>query len=266
MHHASGYPDYYPLDFVDRRMSQAIAPDELLRRYAGGKLDFAPGTRWSYSNTGFILLARVAEQVAGQPLGQLLDTRFFKPLGMNHTVYEPSPADHRLAHGYSSFALSPPTRVAAEAGGWLGGAGGICSTPSDLAKWNLALMEGQVLQSESWKLMTTARELPDGEVHAIRLRRCARPAGRPACRHPQRRRQRFPCWSGMIPSTRSTLVMLCNLEGGLGPLPSQVFALLAQGHHDRPRRAGTRGAGNDAAALRGIAERQDQSPSTRRRV
>jgi len=52
MHHVSGYPDYYPLDFVDRRMSRPIAADELLRQYATGKLDFDPGARWSYSNTG----------------------------------------------------------------------------------------------------------------------------------------------------------------------------------------------------------------------
>src|SRR5262245_62151756 len=54
MTHASGYPDYYPLDFVDRRMDTAIDPDKLLKEYAGGKLDFDPGRRWSYSNTGFV--------------------------------------------------------------------------------------------------------------------------------------------------------------------------------------------------------------------
>src|SRR5947208_3542690 len=56
MSHASGYPDYYPLDFVDRRMHKPIAADDLIREYAGGKLDFAPGSRWSYSNTGYIIL------------------------------------------------------------------------------------------------------------------------------------------------------------------------------------------------------------------
>ncbi len=47
MNHVSGYPDYYPLDFVDRRMLKPIDPDELIRRYAGAPLDFEPGTRWS---------------------------------------------------------------------------------------------------------------------------------------------------------------------------------------------------------------------------
>jgi CubicO group peptidase (beta-lactamase class C family) len=66
MNNVSGYADYYPLDFVDRRMRQEISPDDLLRRYAGGQLDFEPGSRYSYSNTGFILLGRIVEKVSGE--------------------------------------------------------------------------------------------------------------------------------------------------------------------------------------------------------
>src|SRR5204863_4586753 len=111
MNHVSGYPDYYPLDFVDRRMKQAIAADELLRQYAGGKLDFEPGSRYSYSNTGFILLGRVIEKVSGESLGSFLTRRLFKPLGMDHTFYELDAADGRLARGYLSFLLSEPEGV-----------------------------------------------------------------------------------------------------------------------------------------------------------
>ena len=57
MSHVSGYPDYYPLDFVDRRMLKPIDVDKLIQEYAGGKLDFDPRTRWSYSNTGYMILA-----------------------------------------------------------------------------------------------------------------------------------------------------------------------------------------------------------------
>ena len=54
MTHTSGYPDFYPLDFVDRRLGSPIRVDALLAEYAGAKLDFEPGSRWSYSNTGYI--------------------------------------------------------------------------------------------------------------------------------------------------------------------------------------------------------------------
>jgi CubicO group peptidase (beta-lactamase class C family) len=135
MNHTSGYPDYYPLDFVDRRMQKSIGPDELIQQYAGGKLDFDPGTDWSYSNTGFIILARVVEKVSRQSFAHFLESRIFKPLGMTRTAYEPEAKDDRLATGYTSFALSLAKPVLPEATGWLGGAGGIYATPGDLVNW-----------------------------------------------------------------------------------------------------------------------------------
>src|SRR6185436_18874983 len=143
MNHVSGYPDYYPLDFVDRRMQAEISPDELLRQYAGGKLDFEPGSRYSYSNTGFVLLGRVVEKVSGQPFGEFLTQRILKPLDMNLTSHEPDVSGRQFAKGYTTFALSGPEYVKPEAKGWIGAAGALYSTPSDLAKWNLALMNGQ---------------------------------------------------------------------------------------------------------------------------
>ena len=88
MTHATGYPDYYPLDFVDRRLRSPIVIDTLLARYAGGALDFEPGTRWSYSNTGYIILGRIVEKVAGEALDKFLQRRIFEPLHMDHTLFE----------------------------------------------------------------------------------------------------------------------------------------------------------------------------------
>src|SRR6185312_15992668 len=89
MSHTSGYPDDYPLDFVDRRLRQPIPGDALLTKYAGGNLDFEPGSRWSYSNTGYILLGRVIEKASGKPFGRFLEERVLVPLGMMHSAFEP---------------------------------------------------------------------------------------------------------------------------------------------------------------------------------
>ncbi|MEY2411341.1 MAG: hypothetical protein QOF48_4011 [Verrucomicrobiota bacterium] len=226
MNHVSGYPDYYPLDFLDRRMMAAIDPDELLRQYAGAKLDFDPGTRWSYSNTGYILLGRVIEKVSGESLGTFLAHRLFIPLGMDHTFYELPPSDPRLAVGYNTFLLSKPEVVPAEAAGWLGGAGGIYSTPGDLAKWDLALMAGKVLKPESYRLMTSPRALADGKMTdygcglSIKTQ-----GGRPVLSH-NGAVSGFNTWNGMIPSTRSAVIVMCNLEGGYGSIPGRIFSLL----------------------------------------
>ena len=226
MNHVSGYPDYYPLDFVERRMQAQISEDELLRQYAGGKLDFEPGSRYSYSNTGFILLARVVERVSGEEFGAFLNRRILKPLGMDHTIYEPDLADPRLAKGYTTFALSPAEAIAPEGKGWLCGAGGIYSTPGDLAKWDVALITGKVLKPETYELMTSPRMLTTGKISeygcgiSIKTQ-----GGRQVLAH-SGAVSGFNASNTMIPSTRSAVIMICNLEGGLGSLPGQIFSLL----------------------------------------
>jgi CubicO group peptidase (beta-lactamase class C family) len=226
MNHVSGYPDYYPLDFVDRRMQRPIAEDELIRQYAGGKLDFEPGSKYSYSNTGFILLGRIVERVSGESLGAFLARRIFKPLGMERTVYEPDLSDPRLAKGYTTFALSAAESVAPEGKGWLCGAGGIYSTPTDLAKWNLALMNGQVLKPESFAILTAPRKLTGGRISEYGCGLSVKTQGGRQVLSHNGAVSGFNASSAMIPSTRSSVIMMCNLDGGLGALPGQVFGLL----------------------------------------
>jgi D-alanyl-D-alanine carboxypeptidase len=109
MNHVSGYPDYYPLDFVDRRLLKPIAVDRLIHEYGTEPLDFPPETRWSYSNTGFVILGRVVEKASGEPFGKFLKQHILAPLAMDHTLFDPAPGTPGLAQGYRSFALSPAT-------------------------------------------------------------------------------------------------------------------------------------------------------------
>src|SRR5437867_11004870 len=67
--HLSGYRDYYPLDYVNREMAHAATADTIIGRYATRPLDFAPRSRYSYSNTGYLILGRVIEKVSGEPFG-----------------------------------------------------------------------------------------------------------------------------------------------------------------------------------------------------
>jgi CubicO group peptidase (beta-lactamase class C family) len=212
MTHAAGYPDYYPLDFVDRRLVRPIPPDELLKEYAGGKLDFEPGTRWSYSNTGFILLGRVVEKVSGKRLGEFLAERILKPLGMDHTIFAPGSAAKGLATGHTAFALGDPEPALREAAGWLHGAGALYTTPSDLAKWDLGLMGGKVLKPDSYRLMTTSRELTDGRTRdygcglGVTRRR-----GEQILRH-SGAVSGFLAYDAMVPRTKSAVILMANSE------------------------------------------------------
>ncbi|OWK46725.1 serine hydrolase domain-containing protein [Fimbriiglobus ruber] len=164
MNHTSGYPDYYPLDFVDRRMMKAISIDALLKEYAGGKLDFEPGSRFSYSNTGYILLGGIVEKVSSESFGKFLEARLLKPLKMDHSRFGSSAGLPSVATGYTSFALGDPESARPEADGWIDAAGGLWASASDLLQWDLALTSGKVLKPESYKVMTTPRVLTSGKV------------------------------------------------------------------------------------------------------
>jgi CubicO group peptidase (beta-lactamase class C family) len=161
INHVSGYHDYYPLDYVDREMAKPTTADAIMKEYATVPLDFDPGTRWSYSNTGYTILGRVLERVTGTPLGTLLEERIFRPLGMRQTMYEPT-APERRATGYVSWALGEMEPAQLEGRGWIGAPGGIWSTAGDIAKWDLALMRAGFLTPASRQVMFTERVLRDG--------------------------------------------------------------------------------------------------------
>jgi D-alanyl-D-alanine carboxypeptidase len=212
MSHVSGYPDYYPLDFVDRRMKKAIEPDKLIEEYAGGKLDFKPQTRWSYSNTGYIILGRIVEKVSGEPFDKFLTERILKPLGMEHSLFEPANGVKGVAQGYTSFALGDPEPAVREASGWIHAAGGLYSTASDLARWDLALMSGKVLKAASFDLMTEPRKLLDGRVknYGCGLMITQR-EGETVFRHGGAV-SGFLTQNAFVPRTNSAVIVLANSE------------------------------------------------------
>ena len=229
MTHASGYPDYYPLDFVDRRMDKPILHDALIRQYAGGKLDFDPGTRFSYSNTGYVILGRVVEKVSGEPFGKFLERRILKPLGMDHTVFEPKPGGKGLAAGHTAFALGEPEVSRPEGDGWLYAAGALYSTASDLARWNLALMEGKILEPESFQRMTAPRKLASGKVENYGCGIGVSQRGGETVLAHTGAVSGFLAYSAMIPRTRSASVLLSNGDYlDAGSLQREIVALLLQ--------------------------------------
>jgi CubicO group peptidase (beta-lactamase class C family) len=234
MSHTSGYPDYYPLDFVDRRMMKPISADALIHEYASGKLDFEPGTRWSYSNTGYIILGRVIERVSGLALGTFLEQRIFKPVRMEHTYFVPKPEQPRLARGYTAFALGPPELAPMESPGWLDAAGGIFSTATDLVHWDLALAGGQVLKPDSYRLMTTPRKLKnDKTVNYGCGVRITQQAGETIVQHGGAI-SGFLAFNAMIPRTRSAIVLLSNTEDVRpGPLQESLLSLLIKDQAQR---------------------------------
>jgi D-alanyl-D-alanine carboxypeptidase len=228
MTHTSGYPDYYPLDFVDRRLSKPIPVDSLIREYAGGKLDFEPGTRWSYSNTGYMILGRVVEKASGLPLGEFLRRRILVPAGMEHATFEPSQGDPSRAQGYLPFALGPPEPASPEADGWLYAAGGLWASAPDLARWDLALMEGRVLKPDSLRLMTTPVTLKDGRFKDYGCGVTVRREGGETIVAHGGAVSGFRATNILIPRTKSAVIVLVNDEQSDPGLAQSIAGLIAK--------------------------------------
>ncbi|HET9982349.1 MAG TPA: serine hydrolase domain-containing protein [Longimicrobiales bacterium] len=232
--HVSGYRDYYPLDYVDREMRQERTADQVIDEYATRPLDFDPGTRWSYSNTGFLILGGVVEKVTGKPFAQVLSERIFTPLALQHTRYEPARGGPGMATGYTSFALAGPIPATPEARGWVGSAGGIWSTPTDLLTWDLALLDGKVLSPESYRVLTTPRRLADGRSSGYGCGEGVNDRGDAVVLSHGGAVSGFVAQNVVIPATRSAVVLLANTDfGAVGTLQEAIVAELLP-HVDVP--------------------------------
>ncbi|MDQ6829121.1 MAG: beta-lactamase family protein [Gemmatimonadota bacterium] len=218
VNHVSGYRDYYPLDFVDREMSLPTTYDKVIDEYATRPLDFDPGTRWSYSNTGYTILGRVLERVSGKPLGTLMEERIFRPLGMKQSVYEPAHIE-RQASGYMSWALGDPEPAPPEGQGWIGAPGGIWSTANDLARWDLALMRPGFLTPASRALLFGERILRDGTPtgYAGGLG-VGQSGGRTIYQHGGAT-SGFSATNIFIPADSAAVVLLSNTDRNVTPAP-----------------------------------------------
>jgi D-alanyl-D-alanine carboxypeptidase len=229
MTHTAGYPDYYPLDFVDRRMKAPVSESSLLAEYAGAKLDFEPSARWSYSNTGYVLLGSIVAKVSGSPFGKFLEDRILGPLQMTHSAFEPGSEWKGRARGYTSFGLGPLEPAAPEASGWLHAAGGLWASAPDLARWDIALMESRVLKPDGYRLMTTPRTLLSGHTTGYGCGLNVHRSGDETVLRHGGAVSGFLAVNAMIPRARSAVIVLTNNEH-LTPdaLHSTILGLLLE--------------------------------------
>jgi CubicO group peptidase (beta-lactamase class C family) len=161
--HTSGYQDYWPQDYTFADMRQPTQPSAILDRWARQPLDYEPGMRWQYSNTGYVLAGLIVEKVSGEPLYRFLERRIFEPLGIESVRdFDTEPLAHGTVPGYESYALGPPRSSGYSGPGWLFGAGGLAMNAEDLARWNISLMDRTVLSADSYRELETEVLLDSG--------------------------------------------------------------------------------------------------------
>jgi len=154
--HTAGIPDS---DFDDDtfdsgpRDSSLTAGEWAVRLASKRPLEFAPGTRFAYSNMGYMVLGRVIERASGMRYEAFVTRNLLVPLGLAHTGFTPAgtPPD---AIGYSSR-RGPVVRARRMNLPRANAAGGLWSTTGDLVAWEQALFGGHVLSAASLATLTS---------------------------------------------------------------------------------------------------------------
>lgn len=159
LNHTSGLPDLegtldYRKDYTD---------EELVRFAHALTLEFAPGSRWSYSNTGYVLLGIIVNRVSGTFYGDVLRERVFKPAGMKtaRIISEEDIIPHRAA-GYRLVKgelknqewVSPSLNRTAD--------GSMYVSVRDMMAWDAAVQARAILTPESWREILTPAPLNSG--------------------------------------------------------------------------------------------------------
>jgi CubicO group peptidase (beta-lactamase class C family) len=153
--HTSGIPNF--TGFPDYASTEAIptTPEKLVARFRDKPLEFEPGEKWNYSNSGYVLLGYLIEKISQQSYSQFVQENIFTPLGMKDSGYDSNSAviPHR-ASGYV------PGEKGVTNAGYIDmsiplSAGGLYSTTEDLLRWEQGLMGGKLLAPASLQKMTT---------------------------------------------------------------------------------------------------------------
>ena len=149
--HTSGIPNYPDMTPRAKEYNRLGAtPREMVEVAATQPLEFKPGTKLNYSNTGYILLGMVIEKVSGQTYADFLKKNIFDPLGMEHSGYDDQ--SRILKNRAAGYSVRDGQTINADFGDMTVpfAAGGIYSTVEDIFRWNEALtVPGRLLTAHS---------------------------------------------------------------------------------------------------------------------
>jgi CubicO group peptidase (beta-lactamase class C family) len=171
LNHTGGLPDYEDLmDAAEKAKGSIWSPEHqiqddevlvLLKKETKGK--FPPGTSWSYSNSGYVVLGLIVAKASGQSYGDFLHMRIFAPLHMDHTVvYQKGRnevTNRAFGHTKEGDTLKETDQSSTSA---TLGDGGIYSNLEDLAKWDDALRNHTLLTADEFSPALVSAKLANG--------------------------------------------------------------------------------------------------------
>jgi CubicO group peptidase (beta-lactamase class C family) len=149
----SGIPDYIAMPAYSQRVKHRLPLAEVMAMFRDEPLRFEPGTDYGYSNSNWVLLGYILEQVTGRPYATIIRERIFAPAGMAHSGYEwEQPVIKGRATGYIDTGASVINAELHDESG-MHAAGALYSTVEDVYKWDRALRDETLLPTATLSLM-----------------------------------------------------------------------------------------------------------------
>lgn len=150
LNHTSGLPNYADDAVADGTIFTKTTPDAILSDALSKPRNFAPGTDWNYTNTGYVVLGQIVERVSGLSLAQYETVHIFDPVGMKESFVAPPLRNNAVA----PFGGDPGNWS------WYYGCGDVFSTADDLARFDIALMRGDLLAPKMFGEMQRTSPYP----------------------------------------------------------------------------------------------------------
>jgi CubicO group peptidase (beta-lactamase class C family) len=221
--HTSGIPSFTGFPDFETREAQAVTPEKLVEWFRDKPLEFEPGTKWNYSNSGYVLLGYLIEKISGQSYADFVQQNIFTPLGMKDSGYDSNSAiiAHR-ATGYTPD-KNGPTNAGFVHMSIPFSAGALYSTTEDLLRWEQGLFGGKVLTAASLAKMTT----PFKQGYALGLG-VSNNNGHKMISH-EGGIQGFNTSLAYFPDDKLVVAVLANLNG---PFAGQIASNLAKVAYD----------------------------------
>lgn len=236
--------------------------DQWLEATKKKPLDFAPGSDFRYSNSGYTLLGFIIERLSGKSYGEFLEENIFTPLGMTQTGYE---NPHRIiknrATGYRQLPGDPITNVPYAEMVGLYAAGGMYSTTEDLLLWDQALYTEKLLSRKSLdEMLTPYKEMLPGKGYAYGLW-TSKKHGRQEIAHGGNLAG-FITYIARYPAERVTVIVLSNNgRGSSGKISGVLSAIVFGTPYEMPYER--KAVAVDSAVLdKYVGEYKFQHPST----
>ncbi len=174
LNHTSGLPNYYPVLYKHFEKREPTENDSLFGNAQAisffedwGELEFQPGERYKYSNSGYEALGLIIERASGLSFARFLEENIFKPLEMDDAFVRDRPELKRVdrAIGYRMDDQSEWTMKDDDPLNWILGAGGIYASLNDLYKWDQALNTDRLLSQKIFRTAFRDVVLNDGTSH-----------------------------------------------------------------------------------------------------